>query len=226
MSKGLHVSFEIDEEIINGEHEDDIEVKALMRQGDYFNTESTGGERAYNKTGVKMTTETYLITDNYLATESGEALVEDCKSIIVEKTFESHWALLEGYHALGERIINDKGFQQYAKGNTTCLQCLAKNLSISERTLYYSMQFYQKYPDMNVLPNGKACTWSKIVKLLPQGEHPHKKSLKDVLIAIKELLKHDWEDNNALYISEGDPEASTKCEYIRYLQDQIAKLEG
>jgi len=48
---------------------------------------------------------------------------------------------VEGYHQLGERIRNDLHFIEYAKGNKTAVQDLARNIEISERTLYYSMAF-------------------------------------------------------------------------------------
>ena len=53
---------------------------------------------------------------------------------------------------------------------------LANSLGKSERTLYYAVQFVQKYPDINDLPEGKAITWSKITsKYLPapKGECSH-----------------------------------------------------
>jgi len=48
---------------------------------------------------------------------------------------------VEGYHNLGERIDTDIRFQKYAKGNYSSLQGLARNLEISGRTLYYSIEF-------------------------------------------------------------------------------------
>ena len=73
-------------------------------------------------------------------------LVDDCLTIITEAVFISRWALVEGYHQLGQRVDEDPNFTKYAKGNQTSLQDLARNLNISERTLYYAVQFYRKYP--------------------------------------------------------------------------------
>ena len=36
-----------------------------------------------------------------------EAFIEDCKDILVEHGFASRWALIEGYHAFGARIIEE-----------------------------------------------------------------------------------------------------------------------
>ena len=48
---------------------------------------------------------------------------------------------VEGYHQLGERIRTDLQFKEYAKGTKTAVQELARNIKISERTVYYSMAF-------------------------------------------------------------------------------------
>jgi len=100
-----------------------------------------------------------------------QSLIDDCKSIITEAVFTSRWALVEGYWNLGERIDTDINFKKYAKGNYSSLQDLAKNLETSERTLYYSIQFYRTYPDINTLPEGKNITWNKLItKYLPKGK--------------------------------------------------------
>jgi hypothetical protein len=96
------------------------------------------------------------------------ALVEDCKAIITEGIFNSRWALLEMYHQLGERIVTDNNLQWNARGNGATLQDLAKYIGLSTRTLYYAIQFYEKYPDLSLVPEGKNISWNKIVtKYLP-----------------------------------------------------------
>lgn len=97
-----------------------------------------------------------------------ELLVDDCKAIITEAIFISRWTLIEGYHALGERIVTDSNYQKAAKGNLSSLQDLAKNIGLSERTVYYAIQFYEKYPILNDVPEGKNISWNKIItKYLP-----------------------------------------------------------
>jgi len=90
-------------------------------------------------------------------------MIDDCKAIVTEAIFTSNWALLEGYHQLGARLLLDTDFQKYAKGNNGFLATVAKTIKVSPRTLYYAMQFYQKYPDINTLPDGKAATWKKVI---------------------------------------------------------------
>ncbi len=66
-----------------------------------------------------------------------ENLIDDCKSIIIEATFNSRWALVEGYHLLGERILQDEenftklGYLKMSSLVTT----LAESLKISQRTI-------------------------------------------------------------------------------------------
>lgn len=106
--------------------------------------------------------------DSAQISEWYEGLVDDCKAIITEAVFISRWALVEGYHQLGERIRTDLHFKEYAKGTKTSVQDLARNIGISERTLYYSMAFYDKYPSLNNVPEGKNISWNKIItKYLP-----------------------------------------------------------
>ncbi|GAG45767.1 unnamed protein product, partial [marine sediment metagenome] len=98
-----------------------------------------------------------------------QSLIEDCKAIITEAIFTSRWTLVEGYHQLGERIITDDNYQKAAKGNLSSLQDLAKNINTSERTLYYAIQFYDKYPSLDYVPEGKNISWNKIItKYLPK----------------------------------------------------------
>ncbi len=91
-----------------------------------------------------------------------QALIEDCKDIITEAVFTSRWSLVEGYHQLGERMVTDTHYQKAAKGNLSSLHNCAKNIGISERSLYYAIQFYELFPDLALLPEGKNITWSKV----------------------------------------------------------------
>jgi len=101
-----------------------------------------------------------------------QALVDECKSIITEAVFTSKWALVEGYHELGKRIREDNNNFERAKiYGKKIVQQVAESLKISERTLWYALQFYDKYPDLSKVPEGKNITWKKIItKYLPAHE--------------------------------------------------------
>ena len=96
------------------------------------------------------------------------SLVDDCKAIITEAVHNSRWELIVGYHTLGGRIVTDDSFQKYAKGNQVACNTLANNLDMSPRSVYYAIQFFETYPDLTLLPDGKNISWNKIVNnLLP-----------------------------------------------------------
>jgi N6-adenosine-specific RNA methylase IME4 len=96
-------------------------------------------------------------------------LVSECKAIITEAVFTSRWALVEGYHQLGKRIREDNNVKKYAKGSKTFVQDLGQKIGISTSTLYYALQAYDKYPDLQKIPEGKNITWNKLItKYLPE----------------------------------------------------------
>lgn len=99
------------------------------------------------------------------------ALVEECKAIVTESVFTSRWALVEGYHQLGERIVTDGNFQKFAKGNGQWFADLRSKIGVSESTLYRAIQFYELYPRLDEVPEGKNISWNKIItKYLPKPE--------------------------------------------------------
>ena len=105
-----------------------------------------------------------------------QALVEDCHDIITEAIFQSRWALVEGYHNLGKRILEDHdNFERAKIYGEKIVQGLSESLNMSSRILWYAIQFVQKYPDLSEVPEGKNITWNKIItKYLttPKGSEP------------------------------------------------------
>lgn len=88
-----------------------------------------------------------------------QALVEECGAIFTETNFNVRWLLIEGYHKLGQAII--EGTQYQPEG--ILVSSLCKSLKRSERTLRYAVKFYKMFPDLDKLPEGKAATWNRIV---------------------------------------------------------------
>lgn len=92
-----------------------------------------------------------------------KSLIEDCKSIITEAIFNSRWALVEGYWNLGKRISEENNnFNRSKIYGQKILQDLAESLNISERTIYYALQAYDKYPELDKVPKGKNITWKML----------------------------------------------------------------
>jgi len=103
-----------------------------------------------------------------------QQLVEDCKDIIIESEFTARWALVEGYHALGKRILEDEA--NFTKGGYTIdgmLSCMTTSLGKSQRTIERAIQFAKLYPDLNLLPEGKNTSWYKICNEYLLGKVPH-----------------------------------------------------
>jgi N6-adenosine-specific RNA methylase IME4 len=110
-------------------------------------------------------------------------LVEECKAIVVEAEFTSRWALVEGYHLLGERILKDNdNFERSNIYGKEIVQRVANSIGKSGRTVYLSIQFVKKYPDLQLLPEGKDTSWHQIVnKYLPSPEQDLEETLAEQL---------------------------------------------
>lgn len=103
-------------------------------------------------------------------TDAYASLVDDCRAIVTETRFNSAWALVEGYHLLGRRIATDPEYTKHAKLNGQFIDTLANNCGFAPRTFYRAVRFYEKYPDLALLPEGKNARWGKIVaELLPEN---------------------------------------------------------
>jgi len=96
-------------------------------------------------------------------------LIDECQSIIVEAEFTSRWVLVEGYHALGTRILEEyHNFERAEIYGKEIVSCMTQSLGKSKRTIFRSIQFARQYPDLALLPEGKNTSWFKICnKYLP-----------------------------------------------------------
>lgn len=105
-----------------------------------------------------------------------ERLIEDCKDIAVETSFTSRWALIEGYHAIGQRILEEGDEED------EIVKHVAQAINRSARSVYYAVAFAKKFPDLALLPEGKNTIWRDIVhKYLPEPkEQKPEKPLKTV----------------------------------------------
>lgn len=100
-----------------------------------------------------------------------ENWLQDLKEYWVETEFNAQMDLLECYHEVGKRIVE--------AGHTDKVEEIASYLGRSKSTVYRTVQFYNKYPDINTLPEGKAITWRKVVqKYLPEKSRTRAKDYK------------------------------------------------
>lgn len=98
-----------------------------------------------------------------------QTMIDDCRAIMVEHEFVSRWALVEGYHELGLRILKENdNFERSKIYGGEVVAKTAEALNKSKQTVWFSIQFVRKYPDLNTLPEGKNTSWHKITqKYLP-----------------------------------------------------------
>lgn len=98
-------------------------------------------------------------------------LVDDCGGIVTEASFIAHQTIIEGYHALGLRIKEDKDkFEKkgiYGKG---IIKLVSKAIHRGQRSVYYAVKFVEVFPDINSLPGEKNLTWSKLCKVYLSGK--------------------------------------------------------
>ena len=102
------------------------------------------------------------------------SLLEDVTSTLTEAVFTSRWSLIEGYHEVGKRLRKDEDKMQMTELVNSC----AEDMGVSPRKLWYAVQFYDKYPDIQMLPEGKNISWSKIKsKYLPEKRQEKKEEI-------------------------------------------------
>jgi len=101
------------------------------------------------------------------------ALIEECHAALTESIFTSRWALIEGYHHFGKRILEDV---EKFKDDKDAVKRVANALNKSSRTIYQAVQFPRKFPNLDALPDGKNNSWHKIANhLLPEPKEKEQK---------------------------------------------------
>ncbi len=86
------------------------------------------------------------------------SLVEDLESTIIECEFTSRWALIEGYHNVGKLLRS----VETEFSITELVHRCAVDMEVSERKLWYAVKFFDKFPDLATLPEGKNVSWSSV----------------------------------------------------------------
>jgi len=133
--------------------------------------------------------------------ERYQNLITELKDTIVETEFSSRWALIEGRHLVGQRLLQEeKWFTD--SGYMKMSLHVATSLGISQRQIEQCIQFARKYPDLSLMNTGKNISWHKITQeLLPEhvesiSKPVTKAELIQILKDIKTLLQHEWETYN------------------------------
>jgi hypothetical protein len=96
-------------------------------------------------------------------------IIEEIKDALVESSFTSRWSLIEGYHIVG-KLLNEKRGELSNYYGSKFVNTVADKVGKGERTIRYCMQFAEKYPDLDLLPEGKDVSWNKIIRKLENRE--------------------------------------------------------
>lgn len=119
--------------------------------------------------------------NNIIKDESYDLLLDEIKSTLVEKSFEERMAKIEMYHTVGQLLRSSD------RDITALTKEVSKDLNLAERSLWFAVKFYDTYPTLNALPDGKACSWNKVKKLLSSGDQ--KEDTLDLQKVAKGLIK-------------------------------------
>ncbi len=170
-----------------------------------------------------------------------KALITELDACIVETSFSARDAIIQGKHFIGKEILAHE--EQFSEaGYLKASELIAQDLGKSQRDIEQCIQFARKYPDLSLLPQGKAISWHIITRdLLPEhtpetleskSKPITKSDLIQILKDIKTLLKHELETEQSEYVAYQSTEdeidlikTQEKINCIRYLQDQIEKIE-
>ena len=110
-------------------------------------------------------------------------LISDCQEIMTETSFTARWALVEGYHGIGCRILEEKRFQEVH------IASLVTALKLSQRQIQRCIQFARKFPDLSYLKEPKTVSWHQIVnKYLPEPSCNHEET-EEITIKLKKCLQ-------------------------------------
>jgi hypothetical protein len=100
---------------------------------------------------------------NIITTEDWfQSLTDDIRSAWTEGVYQSRWLLIETMSVVGKRILEEKG---KVKNIRELCNTVANSIGKSESTIYKAVEFAEKYPDLEKLPEGKNISWHKIVNL-------------------------------------------------------------
>lgn len=125
--------------------------------------------------------------------ESYDLLLDTIKATLVEKSFEERMAKIEMYHTIGELLrTTDRDI-------TALTREVSKDLSLSERSLWFAVKFYDTYPTLQALPEGKAVSWNKVKLMLSDGAQ--KEDTIDLTKVAKGLIKR-YGPEDAISIAE------------------------
>lgn len=126
-----------------------------------------------------------------------QELVDDCKGIVTEGVATSRWALIETYHQLGTRILQENdNFERHKIYGKSIAKRIAFETGQNQRTVERAIKFAKKFPGLDKLPEGKNISWSKIYKKYlpePKEEIPTRESQSSPVLEEGQVVEAELE---------------------------------
>lgn len=144
-----------------------------------------------------------------------QQMLEDCKAILVERTFNACEEIIRRNWELGKRILeeNEKMEREKIYGKKI-IENIATDLGKSNSYVWQCVQFCKQYPQedldnvLNEFPEGKSLTWGKIVNKYLGGakeEKTPKQKQSFKLTDVLEIFK-SWIIKRGIIIGENELE--------------------
>lgn len=160
-----------------------------------------------------------------------EQLVEECKAILIEGEFTARWEVVETYHKVGVRVLEENSnFEREKIYGKKIVQRVAESLGKSERTLDYAIQFATMYPSLHNLPFGKAVSWHRICnELLPESSTITKELDDRPIVPYGDnifYLSAKWQQRHSdfIYVDDKEPLPTLKRRSWFYHKDSKAEF--
>lgn len=100
-------------------------------------------------------------------------LAEAIRSIRADFAFRRGVDLIHEHWLIGQEIVSGEFYQKHAKNNGKIVEAVSAKVGLSARSLYYCIQFFEKYPKREfdevvpLLGGGKTPKWYEEVMALP-----------------------------------------------------------
>lgn len=94
-------------------------------------------------------------------------LIDDCVTIFGEKEFNARMELIESYHEIGSRILEElKDKERVEIYGDKIVAEVGKSIKKSRTTVYRMIKFAKLFPDLRAFLGGedKRLSWSRIVR--------------------------------------------------------------
>ena len=106
-----------------------------------------------------------------------QQMIENLQNLLTEGEFTARYTLIQVYHTTGAMIAEHEDKAE------NLIEETARALNRSTRLIYQCRQFYEKFPKLDKLPDGKAISWRQIANELLPAHGKKKPASKDELIA-------------------------------------------